>query len=138
MSEIDYQSMKQRHADELNSFDGIFFAFSNKQFEEGLAKVGGTAKDLCRLPGGGFIRKDRSNAFSGMFKRHEAERKACMSNRKALLDALSHELANHEYCITLDPTDALEALGLSRDDVPVDILKKARRNACREVACKSK
>ena len=60
-----------------------------------------------------------------MFKRHEIERKELKKDVKKLFDALVYELNNHEYCITYDVTDALESLGLTKDDVDPVILKKA-------------
>ena len=44
---------------------------------------------------------------------------------KFLLEALAYELRNHEYCITYDPSDALDALGLKREDVSQKIMKEA-------------
>lgn len=128
-----YSEIKQKHGDELNSFEGIFFAFSNEQFADGLKKMGikpGEEREkLAKLPAGGFILKTRSKAFSDMFKRHNKEMEALKKDRKALLEAIVYELGNHEYGYTYDETDALEALGMEAGDVPEDILKKAKQQA---------
>lgn len=125
-----YQQAKSRHQSELNEFEGIFFAFSDKQFAEGMAKVG-LAPDqtdkLYRLPGGGFILKSRNDAFKAMFLRHESESREARKSEKFLLESLVYELGNHEYCITYDHSDALDALGLSEEDLPAGMLKKAKR-----------
>lgn len=79
-----YKEMQQRHQKEVNEFEGMFFAFSNKQLKEGLEKVGLNENDtdkIYSIDGGGFIRKDRSEAFHAMFKRQREEAKAL---RKAL------------------------------------------------------
>ena len=44
-----YVDMKTRHGDEIGSFDGLFFAFSNKQLEEGLEKIKSTIKDIVSI-----------------------------------------------------------------------------------------
>lgn len=133
-----YNELKKQHADELNSFEGIFFAFSNEQFAEGMKKVGLKPEEtnkLFKLTGGGFILKSRSKVFSDMFERHKAEMKELRKNKKELLNSIVAELANHEYCITYDVTDALEALGLKQENVPKDILKKACKLALVGVNC---
>lgn len=44
-----YTQQKDRHSKELNDFQGIFFAFSNKQFDEGMIKVGLTPQDKDKV-----------------------------------------------------------------------------------------
>jgi hypothetical protein len=125
-----YTELKKRQRNEVNEFEGIFFAFSKDQFAEGMAKVGydnlDNLKDkIYSLGAGGYIRKDRGKAFDAMFERHAEERKQRNRDEKFLIESITHELANHEYCITRDVTDALNALGLSREELPQGILKKA-------------
>ena len=62
--------IKKRHQEEINTFQGLFFAFSNNQLKEGLERVGLTETDtdkIYSIGAGGYIRKDRSKAFSDMF-----------------------------------------------------------------------
>jgi len=127
-----YQELKQKQREELDRFEGIFFAFNNEQFKEGMEKVGlqvtETSK-IYRLAGGGFILKDRSQAFKTMFENHAAEMKKLKQDRKEQLAALTYELQNHEYIITGDIHPALEALGWTVADVDQDILKQAKNAA---------
>lgn len=123
-----YTGLKARHAEELNEFKGIFFAFNNKQFKEELGKIGLTEKDknkIYSLSGGGFILKDRSKAFNAMFKRHDEERTQRNKEEKFLIESIVYELFNHEYCITGDIVPALDALGLEEKDIDLKILRKA-------------
>lgn len=123
-----YNELKKQHSDELNAFEGIFFAFDKQQFIDGMTKVGLKPEEtnkLFKLAGGGFILKSRSKAFSDMFKRHEADRKELRKNKKELKNSLIYELKNHEFCITRDPEAALRALGLTEKDVPKEMLKSA-------------
>ena len=123
-----YTELKARQAKEMNEFQGIFFAFSNEQLKEGLEKLGLTLEDTSKIysiGAGGYILKERSKDLDAMFKRWEQEREELKKEEKNLLDALVYELRNHEYCITGDPDDALNALGWDRKDIDPKLLGKA-------------
>jgi hypothetical protein len=121
-----YQELKKRQHDEFGAFEGIFFAFSNEQMKEGIEKHGVNENNkIVNIGAGGFVLKSRLQEFKDLIARHEAERKELKKNEKELIEAIAYELANHEYCITWDVTDALDALGLTRETVSPDILKKA-------------
>ena len=123
-----YTELKARHSKELNDFQGIFFAFSNDQFEKGMTKVGlkpDETKSLFSLGSGGYILKTRSKAFSEMFKRHEKERKERNKEEKFLIQSLVYELSNHEYGYTGDPQDAIESIGFTIETIDKKVLKKA-------------
>jgi hypothetical protein len=127
-----YSELKQAHREEFNAFEGIFFAFSNPQFAEGMAKVGLQPEDTAKVSGigaGGYILKTRVAALKELLNRHDEEMKQLRKDHKQLLAAIVYELGNHEYCITHDPTDALEALDLTLADVPADLMEKAKKQA---------
>lgn len=125
-----YKEQKVRHHKELGDFEGIFFAFSDDQFNEGLKKVGLSETDspsqfIYSIGAGGYILKTKSKDFRLMLKKHKEERKSLKKDNKRLLDALVYELNNHEYGFTGDPSDALQALGLSSQDIEPKLLKEA-------------
>lgn len=123
-----YTELKQRQSKEMNDFEGIFFAFSNEQFKEGMQKIGLLPDDTSKiysLGAGGYILKDKSKAFHEMLDRFEKEKQDLKKQEKSLLEALVYELKNHEFCITLDPNDALDALGWNENEIDPKILKKA-------------
>jgi len=120
-----YQGQKTRHSEELSAFDGLFFAFSNAQLDEGLAKVKAEKSEIMSIGAGGFVRKDQAKDFVSLMKRHGIERKELRKNTKILVDAIVYELWNHEYCITGDPADALAVLDLTVDSVDPEIMRKA-------------
>lgn len=129
---MNYQELKLKHSKEMDGFEGIFFAFNNEQFKEGMEKVGlkeDETPKICRLVAGGFILKSRIAAFDEMMTRQNKERQDLRKERKATLDALVYELQNHEFCITHDPQDALDALGWDINDVSKDVLKEAMAKA---------
>ena len=122
-----YLQQKRRHQEEFGKFDGIFFAFSNEQFAEGLEKVkfNKETDKIVSIGAGGYVLKSRIDEFKTLVDRHDKERKQLRKNTKQLIDAIAYELANHEYCITGSVTDALAALDLTRETVDADILKRA-------------
>jgi len=67
-----------------------------------------------------------------MIDRHDKEMKEAMANDdEFVLNMFSYELANHEYCITYDVSDTLDALGLTIDEVRNDErLSNALQKAC--------
>jgi len=130
-----YQQLKQRQRVEFNAFEGLFFAFSNAQLIEGLAKYGLTVEDrgkVYSIGAGGFMLKTVAPAFHAMNARHAQELKDLKKAEKELIAAIAYELANHEYCITYDPQDALEALDIDRSTLDPAILKKAIKMALNE------
>ena len=57
---------------EVDNFEGLFFAFNTDQFKEGMLKVGLSESDkdkIIDIGYGGYIRKDRKEAFLEMQKR---------------------------------------------------------------------
>lgn len=118
-----YRILKEKRQTEVNSFP-MAFAFSDQQFEEGMRSLGLKPTDTDKvydIGGGGFIRRTDSAALHEMFERHEKEMKEAITadttGEGFILDMFNYELANHEYVITYDITDTLEALGLTVDDI---------------------
>lgn len=118
-----YQEMKERHQQEVNAFP-FMFAFSNQQFEEGMRKLGlqpNQTDRIVSIGGSGFVRKSDVQAMKDMFNRHEQERKAALAadtaERGHAYQMFLYELGNHEYCITQDITETLEACGLTSEEV---------------------
>jgi len=133
-----YKILKEKHQKEVNSFP-MQFAFSDKQFEEGMKNLGldPTETDkVYSIPGGGFIRKTDSKALQEIFDRHEKEMKEAIETDKTgegfIYDMFYYELSNHEYIITYDTYDAIQALGLTIEEVQHNsLLLKGLQNACK-------
>ena len=119
-----YTELKNRHQKEVNDFP-MFFAFSEKQFEEGMKKLGLNPDDthlIYKLGNtGGFYRKSDAQALRDMFARHNAEMSDAIANDTTgegfIYDMFKYELANHEYCITYELEPTLDACGLTEDEV---------------------
>lgn len=127
-----YEKWSKEWQDKINNFP-MFFAFSEKQFEEGLAKLGVSPtaeKAIVSIGAGGYIRKEDVDEFKNLFSNRKSALRKEMEDDKFLYDAFLYELYNHEYGYTGDDTDAIEALGLDAESVYADermlrILKKA-------------
>ena len=113
-----YKTLKDKHGAEVNAFP-MGFAFSKQQFAEAMNKLGLEATDtdkVLRIPCGGFIRKSDSQAFGDMLTRLNNEMAEAMKDDEFMIDAIVYELGNHEFCITFDPSDTVEALKLDMND----------------------
>ena len=118
-----YLEIKTRHQKELDNFP-MFFAFSDKQFEEGMKKFGLSSKDANKIystSGGGFIKKTDSKKLKYLFAIHNLEMKEAIESDKTgegfIFDMFDYELSNHEYCITMSVEDTLYALGLTIEEI---------------------
>lgn len=121
-----YQAMNARHQAEVDKFP-FMFAFSPKQFEEGMVKLGLKPTDtdkILSIGGGGYIRKTDRDALHEMLDRHAAETQAAVDADETgegfVRDMFVYELDNHEFSYTMDTTDTLEALGLTAEEVYAD------------------
>lgn len=123
---IRYAELKRRQQEEVNAFP-IAFAFDNRQFEEGMRKLGlrpSEAEKVVSIGCGGFIRKSDAETLRELFRRHERQRKIAIAADKTgkgfLLEMFRGELADHEYGYTRDPEPALSALGLTMQELSKD------------------
>ena len=127
-----YLSMRERHRNDYNNFPW-FFAFNDKQFYEGLGKLGlgrDEVEKVTSIGHGGYCRKSDVERLYDMGNKHKLEIAEAMKGEYFAEQALTCELANHEYNYTGDATDALMALGLSEDLVNKDpVLSRALRKA---------
>jgi len=119
-----YVAMKNRHQEEVNALP-FKAAFSDEQFAKGMAELGLTPSDTDKvyaLSGTGifYLRSDAPRIHE-TFERHRKERADAIAADKDgtgfICDMFRYELANHEYCITFDLGDTLDALGFTVDEI---------------------
>lgn len=140
-----YQDFKERNSKDFNKFISkyCFFAYSNKQFQEGLEKVGipsnTETKDLkkyiVRLDSvGGYLLKDHETEYDKICRKLLKVERKYLNNFKNLYSALLYEMYNHECGYTWNFTDCLSPLGFSRKDLKTNKqLLKAFRKAKQSV-----
>ena len=121
-----YQEMKDRQQKEFDAFP-MRAAFSQQQFQNMMEKWGLTVNDtdkICSIGGGCYIRKADKDALIALINKTAAELKNAITADTTgdgfIFDMFVYELANHEYCITYDLEDTLDALGLTPEEVNVD------------------
>ncbi len=134
-----YRQLKNRQQKELDAFP-LGTAFSNKQFEEMMQGWGFAVDEtdkIISIGAGCFIRKSDKEAFFNMFERHNKEMQDAIAADTTgdgfIYDMFYDELANHEYCITYDLDETLDALNLTAEQVNADKrllhgLNKAEKN----------
>lgn len=137
-----YTELQKRQQQEVNALP-LGFAFSNKQFAEMMEKWGlDPERDLdqiCSIGFGGYIQKKDMDLMHETFARHRAEHaEAIKTDKEYIYQMFLHELDNHEYGYTCDPTDALAALGYTLEQVVTDKrLWKGFERACKEIMRRS-
>lgn len=121
-----YKQLKDKHQKEMDAFP-LGAAFSDDQFAKMMQGWGLTVDDtdkICSIGGGCFIRKSDKEAFFNMLKRFKDETNAAIAADKTgdgfIYDMFYYELANHEYCITYELDETLDALGLTAEQVNAD------------------
>ena len=102
----------------------MVFAFNDKQFKEGMRKLGLEPEDTDKVYkgiGGVFYKRTDSKRLRDLLDRHSEEMdKAIKNDTKKdgfVFFMFSYELANHEYSYTMDTTDTLLALGITKKDL---------------------
>lgn len=139
MSENKYTELKDRQEKEYNQFP-FMFAFDQKQFDDGMRKLGLETTDLekvCSVGGGGYIKKTDSKRLLEMYERFDKELNEAIAEDTTgegfIKDMFEYELANHEYCITYEVDETLDSLGLKFEDVENNpIMMNALRKACKK------
>lgn len=119
-----YRAMKDRHQAEVNAFP-MFFAFSEKQFEEGMRKFGLEPSETDKIykfgNTGGFYLKTDAEELRAMLLRHSLEMDEAIADDTTgegfIFDMFYYELANHEYCITYEYEDTFDAVGLTSEEI---------------------
>ena len=132
-----YQEMQERHQEKINNFP-MKFAFSNEQFKKAMEELGLKETDTDKIysfGGGGFYLKTDSEKLSKIARDFNAELRKAIDEDKDnfVFDMFDYELGNHEYVITYETEDSIEAIGLTVKEVYDNpkLLKELKR------ACKS-
>ena len=137
-----YAEMKQRQQQEFSAFP-MQFAFSDKQFIEGMAALGLEPTDtdkVYKAPGGGFYRREDGQRLKEMMDRFDRELQEAIAADETgecfIYEMFLTELNNHEFGYTMDTEETLDALGYTADEVLSDPrLKRGIEKAATEI-CK--
>lgn len=123
-----YAEMVARHKMEMDALP-LGFAFDQEQFRAMMESWGlDSNQDLTkiyRLPEiGAYIQKKDAGTLQETIQRHLNERKQAVAADSTgtgfIYQMFLMELADHEYGYTGDPTDALDSIGITMDEVQSD------------------
>lgn len=119
-----YREAKEAQQAAYNAFP-IGFAFSKEQLKEEMERLKVSCPDeLIRIPGGGFIRETDKEAFLKMCDDQDKIMRAYIAadpdGSGFIADMFHTELADHEYCITGDLSETLDALGMTLEEINAD------------------
>lgn len=127
-----YSEWKERWQKAFNDWskENAFFAYSDKQFEQGLKELGVAKEDIYGTDMGMYYKKSASAEMHKIMADQDAEWKELLKNEDFMADAFEYELGNHEFCYTGEFDDTLDALNLTMEDVKKSpILKRALSRA---------
>ena len=98
------------------------FAFSKKEFDDKLKEYDLTKDDIISIGHGGFIKKEHKSLYlKEMNRLHDNDAfKQIKHDDAEVIKAFIYGLANHEYCITYNLDDTLDALGLTFEELKND------------------
>ncbi len=107
---------------------GVFFAFSDKQFEEGKTHKEAPDNEYISIGHGGFIHKSNKESYINftdvLVKQYEEEYKS----KVKFDDVIEYELANYEYYYTFDIETAVDVIADLYSEIPKEeIIKHVRR-----------
>lgn len=114
---MNYQEIKNKRQADYNALLndlGVFWAFSNEQFAEGLKKAKETMQEgekITDIGAGGFMPSKNVNALIKGTKEIERAFKKAIKDAKARQEHIIYELNNHEAFYTGEIEDTLDALG---------------------------
>lgn len=137
-----YAELKRCQQAEFSAFP-MQFAFSDRQFAEGMAALGLGPTDtdkIYKAPGGGFYRREDSPRLEEMMERFDRELAEAIAADETgegfIYEMFLYELDNHEYGYTRDTEETLDALGYTAKQVLGDPrLKRGIEKAVTEI-CK--
>lgn len=130
MKYIEIKNKKQEDTNKLFETLGVFWAFSNKQFEEGYAKAKlsmAEGEKLVDIGAGGYMPKHNVEALKNGMKEIEKTFKASIKEAKAREEHILYELNNHEAYYTGTTEDTKEALGEDYTNEEIQTVFNANR-----------
>ena len=106
-----YLEMQARHQKEYGEFP-VRFAFRQVDIDKIAEDWECKQEELVGLPGGAVVKSENFDAYMSMTVRMVLEKSKLLEDDEKFVEALKHELGNHEYGYTWDTDPAVESLGL--------------------------
>jgi hypothetical protein len=107
---MDAKTKREKDLNRLMEDCGVFWAFSNKQFDENKTPLKDGEKYVS-IGMGGYMPKGNADTYIDGIKKIDENFKEAMQDKETRLEYIKYELSNHEAGYTGDITDTLLALG---------------------------
>lgn len=117
MEKNSYLKMKEEQQERINKLD-LKFAFSDEQFKKAMDELGlkeNETDKIVSIGAGGFCLKETADKLNQYCKEYQEAKKEAFKNDEFLQDAFEYELGNHEYIITYDLEETLDALSITKE-----------------------
>lgn len=120
-----YTQMNYRHQKYINTLP-VKFAFSKEQYKKILDEWGITEEEahngvIKRIGGGGYIKAADEEMIINVIRAFEEETaeaiKADETGTGFIYEMFLYELQNHEFIITQDTAETLDALNITEEDI---------------------
>ncbi len=108
----------KNYNDELKNA-GVFWAFSNNQFDENKTYKDAPDNEYISVGAGGYIHKSDKHKFENFVKVIAPKLKADFVSKIEMNDLIKYELINHECYYTGDLSEVVEIVH-SYYDIPID------------------
>lgn len=118
---------KERKVSDIIAECGMFFAFSNEQFDENKTPLKEGEK-YARLGAGAFIPKSKLDQYLGSMEGLNKWYKDTVKSNKLRRENIIYELSNHEAWYSYDIEDTLNALGSDYTEAEVMEVFRAEYN----------
>ena len=131
MKRQEYLDFKKQQEEEFARFP-IAYAFSDKQLEEALEKLGATKEECVTVFGhGDIVKRENAKNLIAMLKRHTEELQDKLKEDKEFAEAaFLYEMDNHEYAINWSADeDVMDCFSLNWENLRKWGLEDAYRRA---------
>lgn len=138
-----YTEMKERHQNAINALP-LAFAFSRDQYRAKLAEWGITEEEaaagaIVGIGNGGFIKASDRDLVISTFERIADEEEAAIAADTTgdgfIYQMFFYELNNHEFILTHDVAETLDALNITAEEVNASpALQNGLKKAVKEIA----
>ena len=125
-----YQEFKDKKRVIINNMPW-FFVLTTQQLEEEIKKLGLRREDVvCVFDGYFCARECYDEVKRSLDQIHELNEQFKRGPSKELYKALMHEFWNYECCVSEEPYEAIEAVGIELTDRNKAIINKAWKAFC--------
>lgn len=134
-----YDEYNNKKQEDYNKFSKgkIFYAFDTEQFKKGMESIGLKPEEtnkIAHLRAGAYILKNEIKNYIKFRNKQHNEFNEKMKSFNFAKSAFKNELANYEYCYTMEIDDAINALGYTLNEINDDpLLSKALKEAKKEL-----